>query len=142
MFKRIKYVSRFAQPLSHQQIVELAEAAGRRNAANGITGALMTSGGLFFQIIEGPPEAVDTLYAAILRDERHQDVLPLSIDDLEPQRLYPDWGMRLIDLDDGSDARLEPLRAMLNAILTQRVLTQELTGALERAVSRELLTRG
>ncbi len=141
MFKRIKYVSRYAQPLTHAEITALADAAGQHNAARGITGALMTSGGLFFQIIEGPAEAVDELYASILRDPRHQDVLPLAIDDFLPERLYPDWGMKLVDLDERSETRLEPLRTILNAVITQRLLVQDLTGALERAMTQELLAR-
>jgi hypothetical protein len=137
VLNRIKHVSRFSQPMTRREVVELADTAARRSAAQGITGALRTSGGLFLQVIEERAEVVDTLYGPILRDERHRDVPPLAIDDFAQDRLCPDWGMQRVDLDDGAEARLEPLRAMLNAILSQRVPVQEPTGALERAVTRE-----
>lgn len=132
--KRIKYISRFAQPLSGEDITRLADAASRKNARLGITGVLMTSGGIFFQILEGPPEAVDGLYAAITRDRRHTDVLLLSVEEGVKRRLFPDWGMRAMDLDAESGARLEPLKAILSAILAQRQVMESLSATLERAI--------
>lgn len=132
--KRIKYVSRHALPLSGEEIVHLTQAASRKNARLGVTGVLMTSGDLFFQILEGPPEAVDGLYAAITRDRRHTDVLLLSAEEGVKRRLFPDWGMAAMDLDAESGDRLEPLKAILAAILAQNQVMESLSAALERAV--------
>jgi hypothetical protein len=134
MLKRIKYVSRYAKPLTADDIRRLAEAASRKNAKLGVTGVLMTSGGIFFQIIEGPPEAVDALWAAIGRDPRHTDVLLLSAEEGIRRRLFPDWGMRGMDLDAEAGDRLEPLKAILSAVLAQRQVMDNLSAVLERAV--------
>jgi hypothetical protein len=132
--KRIKYVSRYALPLSGEEIAHLAQAAARKNARLGVTGVLMTSGGIFFQIIEGPPDAVDGLFAAIARDRRHTDVLLLSAEEGAKRRLFPDWGMAAMDLDAEAGDRLEPLKAILAAVLAQRQVMDNLSAALERAV--------
>lgn len=132
--KRIKYISRYALPLSREEIAHLAQAASRKNARLGVTGVLMTSGGIFFQILEGPPETVDGLYAAITRDRRHTDVLLLSEEEGAKRRLFPDWGMAAMDLDTEAGDRLEPLKAILGAILAQRQVMDSLSSTLERAV--------
>jgi len=134
MLKRIKYVSRYAKPLSAQDINRITEAASKKNAKLDVTGVLMTSGGIFLQIIEGPPEAVDGLWAAISRDSRHTDVLLLSSEEGVRRRLFPDWGMKAMDLDAEAGDRLEPLKAILGAILAQRQVMDNLSAVLERAV--------
>jgi hypothetical protein len=81
MLKRIKYISRFSTPLDSAAIAAIGEQASRNNQRRGLTGLLMTSGGLFYQVLEGPAEEVDAVYAAIVADERHTDVLLLSSED-------------------------------------------------------------
>lgn len=136
--KRLKYVSRFSRPLSADEIDRIVEVSGKNNAALDITGVLMTSGGLFFQVIEGPAENVDKVYSAIVADERHVDVLLLGTEEGVEDRLFGKWSMRKIDLNPGADIRNEPLKAMLDAVIHQREIIESLAGALERAVWHEL----
>lgn len=49
-----------------------------QNLLYGITGALLTDGSLFAQIIEGPPIAVNRLYCRIIDDPRHHCVMMLQ----------------------------------------------------------------
>ncbi len=139
--KRIKYVSRFARPLTAGEITHLAEAAARKNSALGITGILLTSGGLFFQILEGPAEHVDALFRDILIDERHTQVYLLSAEDGVKSRLFPDWSMKKIDMDQDDSARLEPLKAVLETLHAQRQILETLSRTLERAVWTEMSAR-
>jgi adenylate cyclase len=141
MLKRIKYVSRFARPLATGDVEALATRAARKNEQLGLSGMLVTTGRLFLQVLEGPAEQVDRMYERILKDDRHTDVLLLSAEDDVPERMFPDWHMPVIDLDKNSDLRLEPLRAMLEAIVEQRELVDRLTSTLERALWRELTDR-
>ena len=136
MLKRIKYVSRFAKPLGPHEVTRLAELSAANNQKLGITGVLMSSGGMFFQIIEGPPEHVDALYRNIGADERHTNVLLLGSEDNVERRLFPDWSMKKIDLDDRADARLDPLKTILETIIVQHQLMENLTQTLERATNR------
>ncbi|HEX8402455.1 MAG TPA: BLUF domain-containing protein [Allosphingosinicella sp.] len=69
--------------------------ARRNNPRDDITGALICRHDLYLQLIEGPPAAIDALYARIAADDRHDDVRLLLADEVA-ERLFPDWSM----LDD------------------------------------------
>ena len=138
--KRIKYISRFATHMSARDIERIAAQSAANNRKLGITGLLVASGGVFFQVIEGPDAAVDEIYSRILRDKRHQDVLTLRVEAGSLPRLFPDWEMRKIDLDTATELRLEPMKAIIQAIIRQSETTTLLTTALERAVWQEAIT--
>lgn len=138
MLKRIKYVSRFAYPMGAADVQAIGEASARHNQEHGVTGVLMTAGGLFFQILEGPAEAVDVVYARIVADPRHKDVLLLGEEAGAGERLFPDWAMKVLPLDEPRATRLEPVRAILEACVQQRAILDRLVGALERAAWNEL----
>ena len=137
--KRLKYVSRVSNGLDHEDIEDLVAQAERNNLKKDITGILMSAGGLFFQVIEGPDDAIDELYAKLMDDPRHGDVLVIGFETGVKERIFPDWSLGKLDLDKEADLRLESLRELLEAILKQRELIEQLTGALERAVWRELV---
>lgn len=137
MLKRIKYVSRFSEELSAAGLTELEAQCVRNNRTRGLTGVLMAAGGLFFQLLEGEPEAVDAVFAAIVRDPRHRDLLLLSEETAE-HRLFPDWAMKAVPIDAARIDRLEPLHAILETILAQRRLDEPLVGTLERTVWSEM----
>jgi hypothetical protein len=65
------------------------------NRRDDITGALICRHDLYLQLIEGPAEAIDALYARIVNDDRHADVRLLLVRDFAA-RLFPTWAM----LDD------------------------------------------
>jgi len=134
MLKRIKYVSRFSRPMNPQDLKELERVSELNNRERGLTGVLLSSAGLFFQVIEGPRESVDILWAALQRDARHRDLLLLGTEEGEGLvREFPGWHMRAVDLDAKEDPRLEPLRAILQIVLRQAQSLSDLTAVLERA---------
>ena len=69
--------------------------ARRNNPRSAITGALICRHDLYLQLIEGPDEAIDALYARISKDDRHLDVR-LLLSETDGERLFPEWAM----LDD------------------------------------------
>jgi hypothetical protein len=138
--KRIKYVSEYAEPLSGAAIDEIAAAAAEKNRELGVTGVLMAAGRLFFQILEGPDATIDALYAKIVADTRHCNVLTLAVEQREDlQRLFPDWSMAKMVIDSKTDVALEPVRVILQTVVAQSRITAELVGSLERALWRELV---
>jgi adenylate cyclase len=139
MLKRIDYISRFSKPLSHAEIDALAEQAERTNESLGITGLLMTTGGIFYQILEGPSEEVDRLFSRIMEDPRHTDVLVLSMQEAVEDRYFPAWSMKKVNLDGDSMTRLEPIKALLEAIMEQRSSLQRMLQIISRAVWREIV---
>jgi hypothetical protein len=68
-------------------------AARRRNAQDGLTGALLCRRDLFMQMLEGPRARVTATFGRILRDDRHLEVALLWCGDARA-RLFPDWTMR------------------------------------------------
>ena len=94
--KRLIYRS---QPFGFDEAVlaGILSAARRNNPRWGITGALICRHDIYLQLIEGPADAIDALYAAICADDRNTDVRLLLSEDMG-ERLFPNWAM----LDDQS----------------------------------------
>jgi len=137
MTKRITYVSHFSKPMNERELSSLGETAAEKNHRLGITGFLMVSGGLFYQVLEGPEENVDELYAAIAADDRHTDLLLLRVEEDVAGRLFPDWSMKTINLDAASHVRLLPVKALVKAVYEQQRLIDNMIWAIERTVHYE-----
>jgi hypothetical protein len=129
--KRLRYISSFAQPMDHESIDAIVRESSSNNDRDGITGILVAAGDLFFQIIEGPEDKVDALFARISVDPRHRQVLMLSSEQGEFGRLCPDWAMRKVDLTSTAVDRAEPARVLLRMAYVQRQLADEAVAALE-----------
>ena len=139
MLKRINYISSFVKDMSDDELEELASQAAKKNAENDITGVLMAKGGLFFQIIEGPEDNIDRLFTYILKDPRHEKIITLGIQIGDLKRLFPNWHMKEINLDTNTSERLQPVRAIIDAIQAQSAIIENLTEALAAAAWAELL---
>ena len=88
---RLVYCSRHAitAPDEFERHVRAILAAGRRNnLANGITGALLASGGGFAQTLEGARGVVERSFQRIASDPRHTDVSLLAFTPI-PKRIFP-----------------------------------------------------
>ncbi len=139
MLKRVSYISKFSRPLTNDEVAQLATDAAERNRQLGVTGMLMSSGGIFYQVLEGPIEAVDSLFQKIAIDPRHKDVLVLSVQEEVEDRQFPSWAMKKVNLDEEAVTRLEPIKALLDAIVVQRESMQHLMRVLSRSVWQELM---
>ena len=138
MIKRIKYVSHFARPFSPAEIDAIAVDCESSYMELGVTGVLMISGGIFFQILEGPEKVVDELYEQICKDPCHKDVLLLNAENNVQRRLFPDWAMKTISLEASREERLAPLHALLETVVAQRKMIDKLLHTIERSVWQEL----
>lgn len=88
--KQIVYFSSAVRLFSDDELLELLRIARANNARLGITGMLLYADGNFVQLIEGPDDAVDALYAKISRDQRHTSLLK-ALDGPIQERRYADW---------------------------------------------------
>jgi hypothetical protein len=140
MYKRIRYVSRYTKPMDGTALERLGEQAAAKNRELGVTGFLMASGGLFYQVIEGPPEAVDGLLASIEADERHTDIIMLGTEEGVSDRMFPDWAMKMVNLDAASHVRLLPLKVLMQTVYDQQKLLEKMTWGIERTLKHELGT--
>jgi hypothetical protein len=67
--------------------------ARKHNAAHDMTGALICRNDLYLQLLEGPKDAIDTLYEKIKADDRHVHVQQLVYRPITI-RMFPEWAMR------------------------------------------------
>ncbi|MBK8232007.1 MAG: BLUF domain-containing protein [Candidatus Eisenbacteria bacterium] len=102
----IVYVSTATRLLGEAELRELLRKAQVANAERDITGLLLYHDGDFIQTLEGPRDAVETLFAKIAGDPRHRRVIRLMHGPLA-KRQFPNWSMGLRRISDLSaeDAR-------------------------------------
>ncbi len=62
------------------------------NHARELSGMLLYSGGNIIQALEGPDQAVVTMFDTIGADARHHDVIEILRDPID-ERAFPDWSM-------------------------------------------------
>ena len=101
---RLVYSSRHFD-LDRHHLDDIIQAARRNNARLGVTGVLIHSRDMFLQVLEGESDAVRFIYANCALDLRHHDVQTLGERTAE-QRLFPDWSMACVALDQASQRRV------------------------------------
>lgn len=88
------YISTAAIPRAEAtQAIDTIVAVSRiRNQSLDVTGALIFSGDIFAQIIEGPAKAVAELRASISRDTRHEDIRTVAVGE-QISRAFLGWSL-------------------------------------------------
>ncbi|MCO4764542.1 MAG: BLUF domain-containing protein [Myxococcales bacterium] len=137
MFKRLKYISRASKRMRPDAISALAKASAENNRRADITGILVETSGIFFQVIEGPAEAVDALFQRISADPRHQELLILNTMDNCDTRLFPQWAMQTVSLRS-DDIRADAIKLLLDTAVEGQRRVQLLSGGIERFVWTEV----
>jgi hypothetical protein len=86
------YASAAAQEFGIKSLAELLQRARETNERLGLTGMLLYSEGSFFQVLEGDPAVVDTLYQKLRLDGRHKH-LTVIIREPIARRYFGSWSM-------------------------------------------------
>ena len=97
MLVRLLYVSRALDPDASAATDAILAVAREHNMANGITGILCYGGGIYLQAIEGGRTQVNNLYAQIVSDKRHTDVVLLNYEEIAERR-FGGWTMGQVNL--------------------------------------------
>ena len=97
MLVRLLYASRAANPADAAATDAILAHSRSHNPSCGITGILCYGGGIFLQALEGGRMAVNELYAHILKDPRHKDVILLSYEEIS-ERSFGGWTMGLVNI--------------------------------------------
>ena len=131
--RQVFYVSAAEGVLTPDAIKRILHGSRRRNGKADITGCLLFSGRMFAQVLEGPPDAVQSLTDRIARDERHSRLRVVLTRDVQ-RRSYGNWAMAYLyslDLEDELrgllDGTCDPEQAQR---LLQRMQPDALAGAL------------
>ena len=102
--RRMIYCSQSTIDFSPEELVDLLEAARKRNERSELSGMLLYCNQSFLQMLEGEPAALQETYGRISADDRHNR-LRLLMDAEIASRLFPDWtmGFTHVDEDDLAD---------------------------------------
>ena len=93
---QIIYASASTKPFTHKELVELLKVAREKNMALDVTGMLLYHAGSFLQVLEGPDENVEAIYAKVQKDSRHTNFLLLARETIE-ERAFEHWSMGFVD---------------------------------------------
>ena len=99
MLVRVLYVSVADGPQTTTVTASILATARRHNREQGIGGVLCQGQGLYLQVLEGERGAVHGLYARIVADRRHRDVVMLKLEEIDRRR-FAGWSMAHVDLSD------------------------------------------
>lgn len=116
MLVRLLYASRAARPMGETELSAIVKQSREHNPAEGLTGLLCYTDGVFIQVLEGGRSAVNARYKKIIEDPRHQDVQLLSYEEVS-ERHFAGWSMGQVNLQRlnpalmlkyGESTRLDP----------------------------------
>jgi Sensors of blue-light using FAD len=79
------------------ELEQLLEVCRRNNGKADITGMLLYKSPWFFQILEGEPVALETLFEKIALDKRHKRIIKIVQEPIEA-RDFGEWSMGRADL--------------------------------------------
>ena len=86
------YASAATRTFDTPALADLLQKARECNHGLGLTGMLLYTEGSLFQVLDGNPEVVDSLYVRIERDKRHQQVTKIVYEAI-PMRSFAEWTM-------------------------------------------------
>ena len=86
------YSSAATIPFEGKDVIQLLEVCRKNNEQHNVTGMLLFDKNCFFQVLEGMPDAVDSVYQKIKADERHDNMTKIIYEPIE-ERNFADWSM-------------------------------------------------
>lgn len=114
---RLIYTSAHAPGFDRQAFDQLCTYSSNKNMKLGIDGLLLWNGLEFIQCLEGPQEAVISMYKKISVDTRHSDIRVLVWEKAD-QRLFRKWSMMGFSME--SKSLLSP-KSIAYTLLDQRL---------------------
>ena len=123
---RLGYVSTQTRPLSPAETLSLLRLARRKNEERDVTGLLLHREDSFFQVLEGPEQAVREIFDTLRSDDRHQRIEVLFEGPCE-EREFADWRMGFSELDGVDVSQLPGFSDFLQQDSEPRQLFDELT---------------
>jgi hypothetical protein len=98
-------------PAGEAEVANIVEGSLIRNARLGVTGALISTGSYFAQVLEGPRPAVEELMASIDADPRHMRVKIIRT--VEEGRRFTGWSLAYSGTSAAVDRHIAPLFSTL-----------------------------
>jgi hypothetical protein len=128
---RLLYISDISAAGSGEQLENILRTAQKNNAANGLTGVLISGGNVFMQVLEGPEQAVLRTYVNILDDRRHGNCRLIYISPVSG-RLFSNWSMGSIESNPLEFQDVTYLTAQRRETVEPAAFTAVMSGFLKR----------
>jgi hypothetical protein len=135
MLVRLLYASRAKTLLSEPELALILKQSRENNPAEGITGLLCYTDGIFMQVLEGSRAAVNARYRHIIEDGRHNSVTLMHYEEIG-ERQFAGWSMGQVNL-----SRLNPA-LVLKYSETVRLDPYSMSGASLITLFHELVSSG
>lgn len=132
MLVRLLYASRAVPAIDQEELQSILRQSKARNPAQGITGVLCFSHGIFLQVLEGGRGAVNALYNKIATDTRHTQVELLLYQEIGERR-FAGWSMGQVNM-----SRLNP-SLLLKYSATATLDPYAVSGEVSLALFEELV---
>lgn len=116
---RITYLSRPAEGLRHTDLDTILAQARRGNSSLGITGLLVFTGDIFFQVLEGQQNDVERVFDKVFMDPRHRQIRVLQRGNCAARR-FKKWSMGFRQLNE-ADAETEAFFALSRTAFEARI---------------------
>lgn len=92
MLEALMYISVADSGITQKDIDNILHKAVRKNRREDLTGALIFSGSIFIQILEGHPDSLDAIMDQLKKDKRHHAMTLLSREPITHRR-FASWSM-------------------------------------------------
>ena len=92
MLVRLTYASRVQPNVTPTALRDILATSQKNNERDGITGALVFTGSVFLQCLEGDRAMVNKTYHRIIPDDRHSAPQILAMEEIS-KRDFNDWSM-------------------------------------------------
>ena len=133
----LAYISKSAlgenEVFVRNEIQQILGAAKRNNPPQGVTGALLYSGGYFCQLLEGPKSNLEYIFEKIMQDDRHEHIEVLFFDPA-PDRLFGVWAMAFAGYEARDHINIRGVRPSTEHI-NGRKMGMNMIETLERMVA-------
>lgn len=116
---QLVYISKATELFDQEGLFNILGKAKENNSQQDITGSLLYDGGRFIQLLEGDKEIITNLYEKVSKDSRHTNVRLLYIKEASI-RLFPNWGMNMVNLKVDKPKNLSELKEILGQINTEQ----------------------
>jgi hypothetical protein len=124
----VVYVSSAIRLFSEDDLVALLNRSREKNTRLQLSGMLLYKDGNFLQVLEGPSDAVYSLFKAIREDDRHKGVLRLLEEQIDNRR-FGDWAMAFRNLNNPDFHDLPGYSTFMNGRLDHATFRANPSGA-------------
>lgn len=113
-FYQIMYISTMVGTVTPHDCATIARRSATSNRRDDVTGLLLFNSRRFLQVLEGPRDAVDRIFARIYSDPRHRAVVKLREGQIDA-REFGAWAMAFDDPARPSASLKDMVAALLDS---------------------------